>query len=57
MALDQSFVLKQRRYILKRRAIRNHDDFRGRVLLRGNGRAFSPANRLVCGDAECDDRD
>ena len=42
-ALDQSFALKQRRDILKRRAIRDDDDFRGRVLFRGNGRAFSPA--------------
>ncbi len=56
-ALDQSFALKQRSDILKRRAVRDHDDFRGRVRFCGNGWAFSPTNRLICGDAECDDHD
>ena len=56
-ALDQLFALKQRSDLLKRRAILDDDDFRGGVFFRGNGRAFSPANRLICGDAECDDRD
>ena len=50
-ALDQSFVFKQRSDMLKRQAVKDHDDFRGGVLFRGNGRAFSPANRLICGDA------
>ena len=53
-ALDQSFALKQRRDMLKRRAIRDDDDFRGRMLFRGNNRAFSPANRLIGRDAKCD---
>jgi hypothetical protein len=48
-------VLKQHSDMLKRRAVRDHDDLRRRVLFRGNDWAFSPANRLICGDAECDD--
>ena len=53
-ALDQSFALKQLGYMLKRRAVRDDDDFRGRMLIRGNRRAFSPANRLICDDAKYD---
>ena len=53
-ALDQSLALKQLSDLLKRRAVRDHDDFRGRVLFRGNGWAFSPANRLIGRDAKCD---
>jgi len=56
-ALDQSFAFKQRSDMLKRRAVRDHDDLRRRVLFGWNGWAFSPANRLICGDAECDDRE
>ena len=52
-ALDQSFALQQRRDMLKRRAIRDDDDFRGRMRFCGNGRAFSPANRLIRRDAKC----
>src|SRR5215210_2881142 len=53
-AFDQLFTLKQGRDMLKRRAIRNDDNFRGWVFCRRNDWAFSPANRLICGDAECD---
>ena len=56
-ALDQSFTLKQLRDILKRRAVRDDDDFRVRVFLRGNDWAFSPPNRLICGDAKSGYRD
>jgi len=53
-ALDQSFALKQLGDLLKRRAVGDHDDFRGRMRFRGNSRAFSPANRLIGDDAKCD---
>ncbi len=53
-AFDQAFALKQRSDMLKRRAIRDDDDFRGRVRFCGNNRAFSPANRLISRDAKCD---
>jgi len=52
--LDQSFALKQCRDLLKRRAIRDDDDFRERMRFCGNNRAFSPANRLIGRDAKCD---
>ena len=53
-ALDQSFALKQRGDLLKRRAVRDDNDLRGRVFFRGNDRALSPANRLIGRDAKCD---
>jgi len=54
---ERELALKQLRDMLKRRAIRDDDHFRGRVCFRGDDRAFSPTNRLICGDAECDDHD
>jgi hypothetical protein len=53
-ALDQSFALKEFGDLLERRAVRDDDDFRGRMLFCWNSRAFSPANRLIDDDAKYD---
>ncbi len=53
-ALDQAFALKQLGDLLKRRAVWDDDDFRGRMRFCGSSRAFSPANRLIGDDAKCD---
>ena len=53
-ALDQSFALQEFGDLLERRAVRDDDDFRGGMRVRGNCRAFSPANRLIGDDAKCD---
>jgi len=53
-ALDQSFAFKKFGDLLKRRAVGDDDDFRGRMRFCGNNRAFSPANRLIGDDAKCD---
>ena len=56
-ALDQLLAFEQPRNLLKRGSFGNGDDFRRRVLLRGNGGSFSPFNGQICARAESGARD